>query len=137
MSSHRWRRVVDLSFVALTVLACSETTSPEELTCPAVAVPLCLQSDSTSALLRPVTNDAATRSTGALGNAAAKTNLTTELNALAEAISRGNVTLARQAIVRARAALQTARSQLDVHPGDAPDLTAIELALIQAERAVQ
>lgn len=116
--------------------ACVETTATDDLTCPSAAVALCTSADSTRSVVGPLTADAATRSSGALGNEAAKTQLRIELNALAEAIAAGNVTQGRNALDRARAALAVARTQLADHPGDAPDLTVIELALIQAARAL-
>lgn len=131
------RPALGVALAVLVVAGCSELTAPKDLTCPAATVPLCMRADSTLAVITPLTRDAATRNTSVLENQAAKTSLTTELNALGAAINSGNVTQAQRALDRARAALATARTQLNAHPGDAPDLAAIELALIQAERALQ
>ena len=116
--------------------ACSESAATEDQLCPSAQVPLCMKADSTVAVMLPMTNDAVIRSAAALGNAAVKSTLTSEINAVKAAIVAGNVTQAKNAMARARAAIATARQQ-NTHPGDAPDLAAIELALIQLELATK
>lgn len=116
--------------------ACTESAATDEEACPSAQVPLCVKADSTLAVVSPMTNDAVARSAPALGNAAVKATLTTEINAVKSALAAGNVTQARAALTRARAAISTALQQ-NTHPGDAPDLSAIELALIQLELATK
>lgn len=129
--------VMAAAVAALAIAACSESAAPSELTCPSAAVPLCAKEDSTVAAVASVTTDAGTRSLGALANPAARTALATELAAIDAAIDARNVTQARAAVERTRTALASAREQLSTHPGDAPDLAAIELALVQVARALQ
>jgi len=93
--------------------------------------------DSALAVITAAITDGATRSLGALENVSAKTSLSGALGALADAIRLGNVTQAKGALDRVYAALEGARQQLNIHPGDAPDLAAIELVFIQTELAVK
>ena len=116
--------------------ACGDAAGTPEEVCPSAQVPLCAKADSTIAVISPMTNDAVVRSAAALGNPAAKAALTTEINAMKAAIAAGNVTQARGALTRARAAIAAARQQ-NSHPGDAPDLSAIELAILQLELATK
>lgn len=122
---------------AVLVLACSDSTDVRAGLCPDADVPLCTSGDSTRAVIRPMTSDAGTRSLSALGNEAARTAIGTELTAIGAAIAAGNVADANAAVDRATAALATARQSLATHPGDAPDLAAIELALIQIRLAIK
>jgi hypothetical protein len=126
-----------LVLAAAAVWACSDSTGNANETCPDAQVPLCLSGDSTRALITPVATDAGSRSLGALANAAARGAIGIELDAVGAAIVAGQVTQARAALARARTALAAARQQLTTNPGDAPDLAAIELALIQIELAIQ
>lgn len=128
-------RLVSGSLLALQA-ACTEAAATEEEVCPSAQVPLCVKADSTLAVVSPMTNDAVARSAAALGNAPVRATLTTEINAVKSAIAAGNVSQARAALTRARAAIVAARQQ-NTHPGDAPDLSAIELALIQLELATK
>jgi hypothetical protein len=132
------RRTAELVLVGLAIIqaACTDPAATKDDLCPAAQVPLCTNSDSTVAVVSPMTNDAVTRSAAALANAPLKATLTTEINAVQSAIAVGNVTQARAALTRARAAIVTAR-QHNSHPGDAPDMSAIELALIQLELATK
>lgn len=131
------RGLLAIAAAVVALVACSDSTAATDVTCPSAAVPLCAREDSTVAAVALVTSDAGTRSLGALANPAAKAALATELAAIDAAIDARNVTQARAALERAGAALATARQQLSTHPGDAPDLAAIELALFQVARAVQ
>ena len=117
------------------IAACSEVSAPKDRTCPTASVPLCL--GPTLAVITAALTDAATRSLGAMGNVVAKPSLSSELGAVAEAIGLGNVTRATAALERARAAVAAAQQQLNVYPGDAPDLAAIELVLVQVDLAVK
>ncbi|MEK7402793.1 MAG: hypothetical protein AABZ80_10615, partial [Gemmatimonadota bacterium] len=81
--------------------------------------------------------DAATRNVGVMSNGAARGSLLTELAAVAEAIGSGKVTRAMAALGRAHAAVEAAQQQLNNNLGDAPDLAAIELVLIQVDLAVK
>lgn len=123
-------------FTITGIVGCAEATANGDLACPAADVALCTRADSTRSVVIPMIADAASRSSGALGNEAAKGQLTVELTALGEAIAAGNVTQGRNALARARAAVGAARMQLVNNAGDAPDLAVIELALIQAARAL-
>jgi hypothetical protein len=126
-----------VAFVATALHACVEPSSVDASTCPGASVPFCSSADSTRGVLAPMALDAATRSAGALGNAATKPGLSMELDLLSSAIVAGDLEQARSALDRAHAALATARSQLPNQPGDAPDLDVIELALLQITRAIQ
>jgi hypothetical protein len=122
--------------IAVVIVGCSESVANDVQTCPSANVPLCKSADSTKALLTPLTSDAVTRIVNALGNASSKSALTDEMTAIVAAVNAGEITKARASIERARTALAAARAAT-THPGDAPDLGAYELALIQIERAIK
>lgn len=104
--------------------------------CPEATVPFCAKADSIRASAGPAVTDGEARSLPVLGNAPAKATIQSELTALTTALAAGNVTRARSAVDRARAAISSAR-QAAGFPGDAPDLDAIDLALIQIELALK
>lgn len=126
------------ALLALTAVTsgCRNSTEPEPITCGTTTALLCQSSD-TAAVFVAVAKDAATRSLSGLKNGGAAAALTIELTALREAMSEGDLGRARNALRRAREALQVAKQRLNEFPGDAPDLTAIDLALLQTQRAIQ
>lgn len=125
-----------LALACVLAWACNEPAASEDVMCPEAAVPLCAKLDSTVAVVSPMTNDAVIRSAAALQNSPLRTALAAEIGAIRAAIAGGNVTQMKQGISRARTAIAAARQQ-NGHPGDAPDLSAIELALIQLELATK
>lgn len=129
------RHLAAVVITVATLAACDDAAGTSELTCPAADVPLCVKADSVLAIVNPMVTDAASRSGGALANAAVKATLIQELDAVSQALAAGRVTQALAAVERARAAVTAARNANNP-PGDAPDLTAIELALIQLARAL-
>ena len=119
---------------AASYLACSDSTAPPpppaDDVCPTATVPLCSGANAAvAAAARDAVADAVGRSTPALENAGARPELAASLAELEAMLAAGNVTRSRNALGRARAALTAAHAQLGTFPGDAPDLTAIELAL--------
>lgn len=133
-------KTLTVSALVLGVAAagCSDGTAPQpDLVCPSASVPLCTRSDSVGVVILPAANDARTRSVSALKNVAQAARLATELSRISEALKAGNVTLVKGGLRAAREVLVAARQQLGSYPGDAPDLAAVELALIQIERAVK
>ena len=101
----------------------------QPITCPSANVPVCTPATATAA--RDVTSDASSRSTPALENTTARSALGTNLGQLDAALANGNITDARAALGRVREAITAARAQLTQFPGDAADLTAIELQMDQ------
>lgn len=114
--------------------ACAEPIEPADLICPDAAVIAC--DDAVRPRIALMTDDAANRSAATLTGGAGAL-LVDELVALESAISAGNITQARAALARCRQAHTAAVAELSLHPENAPDLSAIDLALIQAELALQ
>lgn len=119
-------------------IGCSDATAPLRATCANVRVALCTELDAGSIpLAAQAASDAAGRIVVALRNAGAAASLRGALNELGGAIRAGQITEARDALARASSALAEARLRLSQFPGDAPDLTAIELTLVQADLALK
>ena len=117
---------------------CSDASAPRaDLFCPGAGVALCAKSDSVRSVVLPAVNDARLRNVGALKNATQAARLGGELRLLEDALRAGNVTAADAALRAASDAIGAARPQLATYPGDAPDLAAVELALIQIARAIK
>jgi hypothetical protein len=130
-------RVVGFAGLLVGVAACRDSIGPEPLTCTNAAVPFCTEPPEAKAAVVEATSDAQTRSVGALKNGSAAQALSLNLMDLSTALSAGEISRARSALARSRQELEKGRGQLSTYPGDAPDLTAIELALIQVERRIQ
>jgi hypothetical protein len=79
-------------------------------------------------------SDAQGRSVGALQNRAVAERMRGQLAELTAAMTAGEVGRARELAASVRASLADGRAQLATYPGDGPDLTAIELALLAGER---
>lgn len=134
----RRRKLRIVGFAALLVgAACRDSTGPELLTCPNAAVPFCNESPEAKGAVVEATSDAQTRNVGALKNVSAAQALSLNLRDLSAALSAGEISRARDALSKSRHELATARIQVSTYPGDAPDLTAIDLALTQVERKIQ
>ena len=129
-------RPLIVAAAVLLSVACDDAAGTVNATCPNAQVPLCMKADSVLAIATPMTNDATARSGAVLANQAVKATITTELATASAALSSGQVTQARAAVERARAAIAAALAA-NTHPGDAPDLTAIDLALIQLGLALK
>lgn len=118
-------------------VGCGDATSPDELTCPSATAALCTAPAEVLTAAKATVSDIAVRSTKGLSNVTARTALATEAAALAAALQDGRVSRAREALDAARAAVADAKTRLSTHPGDAPDLSAIELSLLHAARLLQ
>lgn len=138
MVSHSLRHFIPVSIAiaSSSLLACSDGTAPDQLLCPAAQVLLCTQAE-TAVYVAIVARDAESRNVSGLTNAARAAVLKQRLGALNVALAAGNITAAQRALTETRVAIEAAKAQLGQFPGDAPDLTAIELALLQVEKALQ
>jgi len=121
--------LVPLAAIAALSIACADSNSPRQATCPGAGVALCTAPPQVVTAASGAVADVATRSTKGLKNPAAKARLESLASALAAALRDGRVSAAREALDDMRAAIAEARSQLASHPGDAADLTAIELSI--------
>lgn len=131
-------RLALVIFLFVVGIGCSDATAPRRDTCASVRVALCTELDAGSIpLAAQAASDAAGRIAVALRNGGAAASLRGVLNELGGAIRAGQITEARDALAHARRALAEARLRLSQFPGDAPDLTAIELALVQADLALK
>lgn len=138
--SRRYTRLLSLSISPILMAlasGCHDSTAPSDhITCPAAGALVCIQPE----IAKPVTeatSDASTRSSSALQNKPSATAISQELNSLVVALSAGDIGAARSALKRASDQVASAKQQLSAYPGDAPDLTAIELALIQVDKAIR
>lgn len=125
-----------IATVSSIIWACSDTTAPEQLSCPEAPVLLCAKGD-VAVAVRAVARDAESRSVAGLKNASAAATIKQRLGFLSVALTEGNITAARDALSDARSAIVAAKSQVGQFPGDGPDLSAIELALLQVENTLK
>lgn len=128
------KTIATLSAIAVLV-ACGETTSSEELTCPSADVELCAAPPEVVTAAKGAAMDIGLRSVKGLQNTAVRTQLESRAAALASALQDGRVSRARDLIAEMRATIAEARPRGPA--GDTPDLTAIELSLIVAARLLQ
>lgn len=144
MRENRMRRVRPSRLVLASVLvlsatvgACDGPSGPDTTRCPAAEVVLCTATPEAKAQTASALDDARERSLAAVGNRAVASRLEVELTDLAAALAAGQVGRARDLETAARASIDEGRAQLTSHPGDAPDLTAIELSLFAAGRLLR
>jgi len=125
-------RLGRVAVVAAAVAGCGDGPTgpvrPPELSCPAVAVPLCENAESADEA-REAVADLVGRIAPKLENPSAREALVTGLGQLAIEAGLGNITAARRALTFSRESLGAALGQRSAYPGDTPDLGAIELEL--------
>ncbi|HET9002950.1 MAG TPA: hypothetical protein VFN39_03010 [Gemmatimonadaceae bacterium] len=137
MIGHRagssWGAPLALLATTLFGVGCQGSDSPVApgaQECPSAPVPLCTDAAQATAV-RAAAADAELRLVPALESASSRDVFAQRLTVVAARLGSGDVSGARTALVAARGALADSRAQLSTNPGNAADLSAIELTLDQ------
>ena len=133
MRTPRGRASLALITAALVGAGCQPgdgPAAPVALRCPTARVPLCTDRAQATAV-RAAAADAELRLVPALESASSRDVFAQRLTVVTARLGSGDVSGARTALVAARGALADSRAQLSTNPGDAADLSAIELTLDQ------